>query len=61
MCQHRRNSLPFSENQVKNSPRGFLAAAVVVVRADAAVRTDAAVLLAVVVPVPFLVSVAEPV
>ncbi len=40
-------------------PRGFLAAAVVMVRV--AVRTDVAVLLAAVVAVPFLVAAVEPV
>lgn len=42
-------------------PRGFLAAAVVVVRADATVRTDVAVLLAAVEAAPFLVAAVEPV
>lgn len=41
-------------------PRGFLAAVVVlVVRVDAVVRTDGAVLLAAVVAVPFLVAALE--
>lgn len=40
-------------------PRGFLAAVVVLVRADAVVRTDVAVLLAAVVAVPFLVAALE--
>lgn len=40
-------------------PRGFLAAVVVLVRADAIVRTDVAVLLAAVVAVPFLVAALE--
>lgn len=42
-------------------PRGFLAALVVVVREDVAVRTDVVVLLAAVVAVPFLVVAVEPV
>lgn len=40
-------------------PRGFLPAVVVLVRVDAAVRTDVAVLLAAVVAVPFLVAALE--
>lgn len=41
--------------------RGFLAAAVVLVRGDAVERADVAVLLAAVVAAPFLVAAAEPV
>lgn len=40
-------------------PKGFLAALVVLVRVDAVVRTDVAVLLAAVVAVPFLVAALE--
>lgn len=40
--------------------RGFLAAVVILVRGDAIVRTDDAVLLAAVVAVPFLVAALEP-
>lgn len=42
-------------------PVGFLAALVVAVRVDAAVRTDVVVLLAAVVAAPFLVAAEEPV
>ena len=42
-------------------PRGFLAAVVVLVRVDAVVRADVAVLLAAVAAVPFLVAAVEPV
>lgn len=42
-------------------PRGFLAAVVVLVRVDAVERADAAVLLATVAAVPFLVAAVEPV
>lgn len=48
-------------NRIKKIPRGLFAAAVVVVRAGPAVRTDAVVLLAAVVAVAFLVAAAEPV